>query len=223
MWSYYGTKLKHAPNYPKPHFDMIVEPFCGAAQYSLHENNWKKDVYLLDKYPIIIAVWEYLISATPKDILGLPDLQPGDSLNNYTQLSDSEKWLMGFCINPASSSPKKKVMERSRWSKDRVRISENIHKIKHWKVKTGSYEDMKNPKATWYIDPPYEVGGKYYNKSNKDIDYNHLSAWCKSRKGQVIVCENTKATWMNFEPLIDLQGQLHKTTEAIWYRENNSG
>lgn len=222
MWTYYGTKLKLAPSYPEPLHDIVVEPFAGAAQYSLHKDNWKKEVYLMDKYPVIIEIWKFLISATKKDILSLPNLEVGDNLENHRQLSDPERWLIGFCINPASSAPKKKVMERSRWNRDKVRIANNVHKVRHWKVKLGSYDDLKNPTGTWYIDPPYEFGGKYYSKSNKDIDYGHLSEWCKSRKGQVIVCENTKATWMDFKPLVELNGQLHRTTEAIWYKEDNS-
>lgn len=49
MWTYYGTKKKIAKYYPKPKYDKIIEPFCGAAQYSLYDDNWKKDVLLIDK------------------------------------------------------------------------------------------------------------------------------------------------------------------------------
>jgi hypothetical protein len=31
-----------------------------------------------------------------------------------------------------------------------------------------------------------------------------------------IVCENTKADWLEFKPVIDMNGSKHKTTEAIW-------
>ena len=34
-------------------------------------------------------------------------------------------------------------------------------------------------------------------------------------KRQVIVCENTKANWLYFKPLIEITGQRVKTTEAI--------
>ena len=44
-----------------------------------------------------------------------------------------------------------------------------------------------------------------------------MANWCKSRLGQVIVCENTKATWMNFKPILQIQGVSNtNTTEAIW-------
>ena len=37
-----------------------------------------------------------------------------------------------------------------------------------------------------------------------------------NRKGQVIVCENTKADWLPFYAMKNLKGSIHKTTEAIW-------
>ena len=62
----------------------------------------------------------------------------------------------------------------------------------------------------------------YYYIQNQ-IDYAELADWCKTRKGQVIVCENTKADWLNFEPLVKITGQKIKTTEAIWtnYKVNS--
>ena len=71
--------------------------------------------------------------------------------------------------------------------------------------------------ATWFIDPPYQYGGNHYVVN--DVDYHELAAWCKQRKGQVIVCENTKATWLDFTPLTRITGQRVKTTEAVWTKE----
>src|SRR5690349_4641809 len=98
MWSYYGTKKRLARYYPKPIHDTIIECFAGAAQYSLFEDNWKKEVILYDKYDKVARVWEYLIDSTRIDILKLPDLNPGDNVDSFTQLCDEEKWLIGFCI-----------------------------------------------------------------------------------------------------------------------------
>lgn len=218
MWSYYGTKKKIAKYYPKPQCDIIIEPFCGAAQYSLYGDNWKKQVYLVDKYEIITKIWRYLINSTEKDILSLPDLEIGQNIDDFKMLSDEERWLIGFCINPASAGPKKTSSKRSRWNNNKIDIAKNIYKVKHWKVKCDDFKNIKNVKATWYIDPPYKYGGIYYRMNNKYIDYDDLASWCKSRNGQIIVCENTKADWLDFAPLVDLRGQLHTTTEAIWYK-----
>ena len=73
---------------------------------------------------------------------------------------------------------------------------------------------MKNTEATWFIDPPYQFGGHAYVENK--INFNHLSNWCKTREGQVIVCENTKADWLPFKPMINNKGTHKITTEAIW-------
>lgn len=221
MFSYYGTKKLLAKYYPAPTHDMIIEPFCGAAQYSLFGDNWKKEVCLFDAYDVIVKTWLYLIQADKKDILNLPDLNPGDNVDSFTQLSQEEKWLIGFSINPASAMPKKTTMKRSAWNRHKIIIADNIYKVKHWTVVQKDWRDIdSNTNATWYIDPPYQFGGQYYRLNNSKINYWDLSEWCKSREGQVIVCENTKADWMDFKPLVDLNGQLHKTTEAMWYKES---
>jgi len=57
---------------------------------------------------------------------------------------------------------------------------------------------------------------KWIKCSNKNIDFDKLAEWCKERNGQAIVCENTKATWLPFKPMKEMQGTMFKTTEAIW-------
>ena len=215
------NKKRIAKHYPLPVNDTIVEPFAGSAQYSLFGNNWEKDVILFDKYDVIIKIWNYLINATIDDILNLPDLREGQNVDDFKMLSDEERYLIGFCINPASAMPKKTARPRSRWNKNKIEISENIYKIKHWKAEVKDYKDIDNVNATWFIDPPYQHGGIYYRMNNKSIDYNDLGNWCKSRRGQVIVCENTKADWLDFNPLVEMNGQLHKTMESIYIQNNN--
>lgn len=222
MFSYYGTKKRISKFYPKPIYDTIIEPFCGAAQYSLYGNNWKKDVILNDKYQVIYDVWDFLINKAEKsDILSLPNMDKGDKIDNYN-LSYEEKLLIGFCINSASSQPKKTVGKYNSWNKSKIDIANNLYKIKHWQVTNKCYTELLNDEMTWFIDPPYQYGGEWYNTkvSNKHIDFKELAEWCKSREGQVIVCENSKANWMDFKPLVKMNGQLHKTTEVIWTNIN---
>ena len=225
MWSYYGTKKRIAKHYPAPKHNIIVEPFCGAGQYSLYGDNWKKDIILNDKYDIVYQLWNFLINkVTEKDILSLPDMKQGDRLDDFN-LSKEEKWLIGFCINSASSQPKKTVAKYNSWNKTKPEIAKNLYKIKHWSVSNLSYNELTNIEATWYIDPPYQYGGEWYHSSvsNKHIDFNVLSVYCKERKGQVIVCENSKADWMNFKPLVEMKGQIHKTMEVIWTNDKSEG
>ena len=77
----------------------------------------------------------------------------------------------------------------------------------------GSYNDIDNQDATWFIDPPYFNGGQHYPFSNKDLDFNELGNWCKERIGEVIVCENDNATWLPFEHLKELWGSCKKSNE----------
>jgi len=222
MFSYYGSKSKLIHLYPKPKHNKIIEPFAGSARYALEY--WQNDILLVDKYKTIVDVWHYLQNASAKDILSLPILKKkGDKLTNYN-LSDIEKKFMGFCISCSDPTPRnmitdRLVFHRPKQLKYRLNfIARNLFKIKHWQIQKGSYKDIENQKATWFIDPPYQFGGECYKESNKNINYEELADWCKSRKGQVIVCESMQADWMKFVPLKRFRGNSNKHyTEAIWY------
>jgi hypothetical protein len=218
MWSYYGRKSKLVHLYPSPKFDTIIEPFAGTAVYSLYGNNWQKDVILVEKYEVIVRIWKYLQQAKSEDILGLPILTKGESLDNFQQLAPEEKWLIGFCINRGSSTPKKTAQKFNSWESNREVIAKDLYKIKHWKIQEGSYEQLTNMEATWFIDPPYQKQGKYYRHNANSIDFTHLANYCKNREGEVIVCENMGADWLDFIPLSEFRGQKNKNTEAIWYK-----
>jgi site-specific DNA-adenine methylase len=224
MFYYYGRKEKLYNNYPKPKHDVIIEPFAGSAVYSL--KNFEKDVIILDKDKRIIKIWEYLQNATSKDILGLPLLVKGQTLNDdeFINLSDVEKDLISFFTNPSSAQPKRSVGKFNIWhEKNRERLSNDVNKIKHWTILCGDYKDIPNQTATWFVDPPYQGnGGKYYKHGNQNFDYNELSIWVRERLGQTIVCENSEADWLPFKPLKRLQGQRHKTFEVIWQNDNQS-
>jgi site-specific DNA-adenine methylase len=221
MFYYYGRKERVFKYYPKPKYDIIIEPFAGSAVYSL--KNYEKNIIILDKDERIINIWNYLKETSSDEILSLPLLVKGQSLNDeeFNNLSFVQKDLISFFTNPSSSQPKRSVGKFNIWhEKNRKRLSEDVNKIRHWQILLGDYKDIPNQEATWFIDPPYQGnGGKYYKHGNKGIDYDELSVWVQSRQGQVIVCENSEANWLPFRPLKRLQGQRHKTIEVIW--ENN--
>jgi site-specific DNA-adenine methylase len=216
MWSYYGSKSKIVGSYPRPMYDKIIEPFAGTARYSL--KYFDRNILLIDKYKVIIDIWHYLQQASKNDILNLPKLKQGDNTKNYKFLSDVESSFLGFVIAGGSSTPQYQVgtFRGIGVERDLKRISEQLYKIKHWEIKLGDYKDIHNQESTWFIDPPYQWGGEYYKISNKELDFKELGEWCKSRLGQSIVCENTKADWLPFLPMRKLNGSIHRTTEAIW-------
>jgi site-specific DNA-adenine methylase len=215
MFSYYGSKSKIVDYYPPPKNKKIIEPFAGSARYSL--KYWQNDVLLVDKYPVIVDVWNYLKNASEQDIKGLPKLNTGQTIDDY-DLSDIERKFMGFMVQDGTTGMRRTAsyFAVKRMDEKFNFIIENLHKIKHWEIKLGSYDELENVEATWFIDPPYEFGGHEYKCSNKNIDFDKLAEWCKERNGQAIVCENTKATWLPFKPMKEMQGTMFKTTEAIW-------
>ena len=222
FFSYYGSKWNSWRKYPPPQHDLIVEPFAGAAGYATHYG--ERDVLLIEKDPRVAAVWKYLIGATPGDILGLPILYEGDSVKDF-DLSEVERLFLGFWLNLASAttalSPTGWALgENTGWCvKTRSRVARQVMRIKHWKIREASYESACGVEATWFIDPPYQQQGKYYMQGSDTIDYQHLAAWCKARRGQVIVCENDGADWLPFQPLFKLKGQKYRTIESVWMSE----
>lgn len=209
MFYYYGRKKQIAHLYPKPIYDVIVEPFAGSAAYSLNSDNWEKQVYLRDASEWCIEIWKYLQQASVGDIISLPKLEIGDSLNNFKQLSKAEQYLIGVHINPGSSVPKRTATKANRWEAGRKYISLNLHKIKHWNIELGNYTDAPNLQATWFIDPPYQTAGIYYQKTN--LNYLDLAQYVLTRSGQIIACEGEGASYLPFEHLgIVNNGGLNK-------------
>ena len=216
MFSYYGSKSRVVDFYPKPTEDRFIEPFAGSARYSL--KYFEKDVLLIDKYEVVVKIWQWLQRCSPNDINSLPRLSKGMDLRDCN-LSEEEMLFLDMCAGIASTSPRYKISgfagEQNGRKNRFKRIADQLFKIRHWKIEQGSYEDIPEQKATWFIDPPYQVGGHAYVENK--IDFNSLADWCKSRNGQVIVCENTKADWLPFLPMADMRGANQKfTVEAIW-------
>ena len=156
--------------------------------------------------------------ASEKDILGLPDLTYKQSTADYN-LSEGERLLLGFLAARGSRRPAKVVQKFSSVAQDKIRIAKDLYKIRHWKIELGTYENIPNQTATWFIDPPYQNVGKAgynVNERGKAIDFPALGEWCKQREGQAIVCEVTTADWLPFEPLKEQHGQKLTSTEAVW-------
>ena len=220
MWGYYGSKSKIVDKYTPPLFDKIIEPFAGTAQYAL--KYFDRDVVLVDKYDVIVKLWKWLQQCSEKDILTLPRLQCGQNVDEFHWDCEEAKWLVGFIITGAPSQPKKTA---SKW-KTVIRpntqdyklnmIAQNLYKIRHWDIRHGDYADLSNETATWFIDPPYQVGGEHYRHGSKGIDYTYLAEWCMGREGQVIVCGNSNDTYLPFRPLCEMNGVRKRTVECVW-------
>lgn len=204
FFTYYGGKWRSALRYPRPQLDYIVEPFAGAAGYSVRHNAQR--VTLVDSDPYIAGTWAYLIRASREEILSLPDLPIGGTVDDL-EVCQEARWLIGWWLNKGASAPRKSpsrwmregIRPRSFWGVDvRERLAAQVDHIRHWQVLHQDYHESPELDATWFVDPPYRRGGQHYRHS--EINYGELAAWCRSRKGQVIVCESSGADWLPFEP-----------------------
>lgn len=225
MWGYYGAKTTIVKLYPKPKFNKVIEPFAGTARYSLE--HFESDILLIDKYPVIIDIWHFLQQASEKDVLGINRiLVPHKKADEYEFDSIGEKLLFQFLIKKAPERPSLKVTDRVAIDRPNYlnfslkRIASQLFKIRHWNIKLGSYEDIENEAGTWFIDPPYEFGGACYPMSSRHLDFKLLSKWSLEREGQIIVCENMRATWLPFVPLKNMKGSLGFSAEAIYTNEH---
>jgi len=214
VFYYYGRKKKMARLYPEPQHPLIVEPFAGSAAYSLHGDRWTRKVVLVERDPEIAALWRWLIQdATPDDILSLPNPEVGAKTDNLLLILHmaSKRW---HTYRQCAVTP----FLKSAWSASRAYMAANIHRVKHWEIIEGDYTDAPDEEATWFIDPPYQGDpGTGYRFGSDLLDYDALGAWCRQRKGAVIVCEGAGATWLPFRPLTLQKGAAGKENhEVIW-------
>lgn len=226
MFHYYGSKNKIAKYYPKPKYNLIIEPFAGTASYSLLY--YSNEVLLNDKFDKIYSIWNWLINdADKKFILNNSNFFAGQDISSL-DFPQAYKDLVGFCINRGSAAPRNivqkwscQVKSKPNWASTTWfklnKIADTLESVRHWKIQNSDYRNLENVEATWFIDPPYQFGGSFYVENL--IDYDELREFCLTRKGQVIVCENSKASWLDFKPLVEITGQSKKSLEMIWTNE----
>lgn len=222
FFPYYGSAYLKAAHYPAPAFDEVWEGFAGAAGYSTYHGI--RRAHLIDADPVVVGVWEYLLKATPADILALPDLpNVGDCVDDH-ELSPGAKHLVGFWLNRGSATPKKTRTAYSarsdrgqlNWGpRAKERIASQLEAIAGWTVQHGDYRDVPAaPSQTEFYDPPYEDKGRFYRVPFDR--FSELAVWCRSRDAQVIVCEGGSAAWLPFRPLGRFKTSKGSALELVW-------
>jgi len=206
FFTFYGGKWRAAPHYPPPQFATVVEPFAGAAGYSVRHHT--RNVVLVEIDPVIASLWRFLIGASSADVLSIPLLRSRESVDDLRCSADARA-LVGFWVNKGSATPKRSqsswmrsgIRPKSFWGEEiRSRLASQVQAIKHWRVIEGDCLSVApDVEATWFVDPPYQgpVGRRYRFSA---VDFPALAAWTRARRGQVIACENEGATWLPFRP-----------------------
>lgn len=227
FWRYYGSKWRIAPRYPKPRHRTIIEPFAGAAGYSLRYPD--HDVILVEKYHVIAEIWRWLIAATPDEVRAIPCVDAVADLP--ARVPDGARWLVGMCLGLSATRPQAviaSVLQRpgrgaiEGWTvRMRERVAGQVGAIKHWQVIEGDYALAPDIEATWFVDPPYrgKAGRRFVHTSSK-LDYANLATWCRSRRGQTLVCEASGANWLPFSGFGTTRGTGGDCSEAIWWQDS---
>lgn len=226
FFCYYGGKWRHAlKHYPAPQYETIVEPFAGGAGFSLHYASRK--IILCERDPIIAEVWRYLIRVKSSEILSIRDIRLDEKVEDLA-IPQEAKWLVGLWVGKGVARPRKSP---SAWMREghrpgsfwgeRVRqiIATQVDFIRHWQIYNLSYDAFPaHIRATWFVDPPYHTTGSKYHFGSKQIDYHALADWCRSRLGQVIVCENDDANWLPFRKLANVKTMRkgRRCEEVVW-------
>lgn len=158
----------------------------------------------------------------------MPDIPSKVCLDDYKALTDAERYLIGFNLCRGKAKPRRTGHGQNSWSKDKVRIASDLHKIKHWRIFQKSYNTAPNELATWFIDPPYQQ--VQLREGNTDryphwaVDYNELTDFIKERKGLVIACEGDQANYLPFEHLVTVNTNTNnhsvkKNNEMVYIQD----
>ncbi len=217
-----GTEL------PPPIFSLIIEPFAGSACYAVRYP--ERRVLLIDRDPVVVAVWSYLISVKQAEMLRIPDVR--EHVNELGAWPQEVRWLVGFWLNKGCALPKERP---SAWMRrgDRAdsfwglavrrRIAAQVARIRHWKVREGLYDSAPRVRATWFVDPPYSgAPGRRYRGGHRGLDYSAIGSWCRCQHGLVITCEQAGATWLPFRPHRRIKAN-HATAysdEVVWIQRD---
>jgi hypothetical protein len=242
LFSYFGAKWRIAPKYPAPEHGAIVEPFAGSAAYACRYPSLR--VTLVERDPMIAALWRYLLRVTRSELLSLPLVGPGDDVGAMP-ISEDAKTLIGFWLNAATTHRCRRLSAWGRshprrfWGEAvRARVADDVEEVRHWRLVEGSWQDAPNERATWFVDPPY-VGkamaskwtgagkvvsrpvGDRYRYGATPIDYDALSSWCRTRRGLVIACETSGASWLPFRPFVTAKATSNAagartSEEVVW-------
>lgn len=214
MFYYFGRKGRLARFYPPPRHPLVIEPFAGSAAYTLH---WRPaDALLIDKDEEVVALWHRLCGMTKAEIRAVDPPRAGD-------ITDDFWWIAAMASSGSIAGTKWKVSHFAERQFHDGRVIEvaasNVDTARAYTYQHGTYRDAPDVEAAWFVDPPYQ-NVKGYRFGNAGIDYADLADFCRTRRGQVIVCEQQGADWLPFRPFVPLKSSQNTTTQEVWWTNN---
>lgn len=229
MFYYYGGKRRLAGAYPAPKHDVIVEPFAGSAGYAVRHlasgrAGHVERVILIEKDPRVCEIWNRLLEMSPDALNTLVIPKAGQRIDDFL-------WMTSACSNRIARTKTMIVTERMPVVIERMlrQIAAALPFTKgRVEIINGDYTEAPDIEATWFIDPPYQVAGRAQAKGmgyapdcdSSALDYDDLATWCRSRRGQVMVCEQSGASWLPFVPLRSARDSIGKfRDEVVWAPE----
>jgi hypothetical protein len=227
VFYYYGAKSRYAGRYRPPEHRIVVEPFAGAAGYSVY-HLVKKNIdgaILIEKDPRVVELWRRLLRMSPSEVLDLQPPAPGEYTTDFLWMtlaaSNALARIPGYGFSVRAAATAQTMLARI--AKMLPHVQGKVIVIE------GDYSVAPDIKATWFIDPPYQSTGLHplsrgngYAKGcdTASMDYDALAPWCRSRRGNTIVCEYEGATWLPFHHLHHGYNSIgaKKIAEVVWER-----
>lgn len=214
MFYYFGRKARLAPAYPAPEHSHVIEPFAGSMAYTLHHE--PPTALGLDVDAAVAATWNRLAGLSPCALLSYPEPALGERTH--------DRWQM-LAAGSHGTTRASSYLWTDRMSRDfakqrRMAARHQPYVVGHVRYDCADYREAPDDEATWFIDPPYQHVRRGYARGN--IDYGELAAWCLSRRGLVIVCEQQGADWLPFTPLRSIRGTTNKATVEVCYVRRSS-
>lgn len=220
MFPYFGRKQAIVAAYPPPLYDVIVEPFAGSMSYACHHRPTSAIGVEADSE--VVDLWHRLLGMSRDEIAAMREPEVG---------TVSTDLLVRLCAysDHSISSPALKVtpkMARVWRQMRRVLITDHEWARRSVGVSLGSFADAPDVEATWFVDPPYQVyagtkrGG--YRIGADRLDFGQLAEWVRTRRGQVVVCEQAGADWLPFSPLRSVRSASNaRSTEVVWFNDGH--
>src|SRR5215467_10712922 len=150
-FSYFGSKHAIAHLYRAPKYSTIIEPFGGALGFS-HKHHVGRDVLFAEKNPVLIALWDWVLSNrdTPERFLELPDFS--DDMD-WDALDEGARYLIGFLLRKVQTRPARRPSDWSEWNHEtRLKLARQVPQMRRWRRVGTDYRELPNIEASWFID-----------------------------------------------------------------------